>query len=191
MSVNYENLIKAVLSKSKSKEWRSAVMEWSVFDCEEDPTQAKKCICGKEGLYYLFTIKNDINGNTLFPIGSTCIKKFDRDDLYTEASLWEQEFKLYHAIEDGKFITLKNGFFTRKLLKKLYDDGAFKATEFNGFDPHSDYEFLLEMFNKRKEITDRQNRKCIAIILGSIKPFIKSRLKYYGKNAEGQHGLKQ
>jgi len=27
------------------------------------------CICGKENIKYLFTIKNNINGNSVYPIG--------------------------------------------------------------------------------------------------------------------------
>ena len=41
---------------------------------------------------------------------------------------------------------------------------------------NNDYKFLLDMFNKR-ELSDRQEKRCTAIILSSIKPFIKDKLK--------------
>ena len=176
MSIYYERLFKEVIDASESKEWAKAVQEWEVYDCDEDETCSTNCICGKEGLRYLFTIYNEINGNKLFPIGSSCIKKFGVSELYENASLWEKEFELYHAIEKNKFITLKDGLFSRKLLYKLYQDGAFKPTPFNGNNPYNDYKFMLDMFNKR-EPTDKQMKRCTAIILNSIKPYIKQKLK--------------
>lgn len=176
MSSNYNNLIEKVIDKSESNNWNDAVKEWEIYDCVEDENHSTNCICGKEGLRYLFTIRNKINNNELFPIGSSCIKKFGVEDLYSEASIWEQEFKLYDAISKNNFISLKSGLFSRKLLRKLYDDGAFKPTSYNDNNPYNDYQFLLKMFNKR-EPSEKQLKRCTAIILNSIKPFIKQKLK--------------
>mgnify|MGYP006980738705 CR=1 FL=1 len=71
----YQNLIKQVIDKSKAATWQDAVQEWEVFDCEEYEALASSCVCGKENLRYLFTIHNTNNGNVLYPIGSSCIKK--------------------------------------------------------------------------------------------------------------------
>ena len=152
--------------------------EWEIVDCEEDDTNSKSCICGKENLYYLFTIRNTINGNTLYPIGSSCIKKFGRTDLNDEASVREKMFKLYHAIENNEFISLSTEFFSRKLIRTLYESGAFDC-EYNGFDGYDDYEFFLDMFNKRdkQSITLRQRGKIRAIIVGSIRPFLKVQIE--------------
>lgn len=78
-SIYVERLIKRVIELSQSSDWDTAVAEWEIADCEEDDTLSESCVCGKEHLYYLFTIENAINGNTLFPIGSSCIKKFGRE----------------------------------------------------------------------------------------------------------------
>lgn len=169
-------LIEKVINLSNSKEWNSAVLEWFIYDYSEDEEACTSCVCGKEGLRYLFTIKNRINGNILYPIGSSCIKKFHYEELYTEASLIEKEFALYHAVENDDFIELKGGLFSRKLIGKLYEEGAFKPTEYNNFDGKNDYQFLLDMFNKR-EPSSKQKSKASAIILDSIKPFIKQKLK--------------
>ena len=69
-----ERLIKTVIELSHGNDWDTAVVEWEIIDCEEDSTLSESCICGKEHLFYLFTIKNIITGSTLFPIGSSCIK---------------------------------------------------------------------------------------------------------------------
>lgn len=137
---------------------------------------SESCVCGKENLRYLFTIQNTINRNILYPIGSSCIKKFERTDFYELASVKEQLFKLLHAIERNSFITLSSEFFSRKLLRYLYDNDAFNATSYNGFEPYNDYKFLLDMFNKRNR-SENQEKKATAIILNSIKPYLQNLLK--------------
>lgn len=172
------NLIQRVLDESESDIWNEAVQEWVIDDCEEDESLQSSCICGKEELRYLFTIRNIKNGNILFPIGSSCIRKFDRDDLNEEASIQEKLFKLFHAIEDGNFITLSSEFFSRKLLRYLYEEGVFQANEYNNYDPEKDYEFMLKMFNKRDKdsITPKQQRKINAIIMNSVRPYLVKQL---------------
>ncbi|QRN86821.1 hypothetical protein JR334_00920 [Clostridia bacterium] len=175
----YRNLIKQVVDNSEASIWEDAIYEWEVFDCEEDETLFLSCICGKEKLRYLFTIRNMENGNMLYPIGSSCIKKFERDDLNQDASIKEQLFKLLHAIEKNEYIMFSREYFSRKLLVYLYEEGAFQANIYNRFNPEGDFEFLLKMFNKRDKdtITLAQDRKIKAIIMGSIRPFLRKFLK--------------
>ena len=170
-SVNFRNLMQAVLEKSEASGWESAVKEWELDDVEEDEALEESCVCGKENLRYLFTIRNIVNGNYLYPIGSSCIDRFGRADLSELATVKEQLFKLLHDIEERKFITLSSDFFSRKLLLYLYVIGAFKATEYNKYEPYNDYLFLLKMFNVRSCIR-RQEDKATAIIMNSIKPFL-------------------
>ena len=170
-SANFKKLMQAVLEKSEATDWESAIGEWEIDDVEEDKSLEESCVCGKERLRYLFTIRNDINGNYLNPIGSSCINRFGRADLSEEVAVKEQLFKLLHDIEERKFITLSSDFFSRKLLRYLYDIGAFKATEYNKYEPYNDYKFLLDMFNARA-CTNRQESKATAIIMNSIKPFL-------------------
>ncbi|MBE5968253.1 MAG: hypothetical protein E7255_15065 [Lachnospiraceae bacterium] len=110
----------------------------------------------------------------LSPIGSSCIKKFEREDLKDEISVREGLFILLHAIKENEYISLSSDFFSRRLLKALLEQGAFKATQYNGFDGENDYQFLLDMFNKRNKdsITSAQHRKIRAIIVNSIKPYL-------------------
>ena len=49
-----------------------------------------------------FTIENQLNGRVLYAIGSSCIKKFERDDLKHEVDVKEQLFKLLHAVEKDR-----------------------------------------------------------------------------------------
>lgn len=171
---NYvENLIQTVIENSQSNNWEDAVCEWEIEDWQEDEKCSSKCLCGKENIKYLYTIKNNCNNNVLAPIGSSCIKKFGRDDLFAETSLIEKQFKLLHAFKNHEFITLTTDYFSKKIIDWLYEEGAFD-TEYNYYDGYNDYIFFLKMFNKRykEDITYYQNKKINAIIFKSIKPFI-------------------
>ena len=174
----HENLIQKVFDLSESSYWNDAVLEWEITDCEEDAELLSSCVCGKENLRYLFTIQNTRNRNILHPIGSSCIKKFERDDLNEIASIQEKLFKLYHAIINSNYITLSNEFFSRKLLAYLFEVGAFESNEYNDFYPEIDYEFMLKMFNKRDKysITGAQQKKINAIIMNSIRPYLVEQL---------------
>lgn len=179
MSSSYQtNLINTVISLSESNIWKDAVQEWVIEDCEEDISLQSSCICGKHELRYLFTIRNSINKNILYPIGSSCIKKFERNELSEEASIREKLFKLYHAIVNHSFITLSNEFFSRKLLKYLYSEGVFKANKYNDNNPEKDYQFMLDMFNKKNKdsITPNQQSKINALIINSIRPYLVEQL---------------
>lgn len=85
-------------------------------------------------------------------------------------------FKLFHAVKKNEFISLDTDFFSRKLLKYLYDEGAFEPNRFNTFNGKNDYLFMLDMFNKRKEPSDKQKKKIRAIIVASLKPFLEEQL---------------
>lgn len=171
-------LLNIVMENSEADNWDDAVAEWRITDWCEDESQAHECICGKENIKYLYEIENIINGKILYPIGSSCIRKFKRQDMNDEVSIHEQSFKLLHAVEENRYLSLSTDFFSRKLLLWLYNEGAFSDNEYNNFNGENDYEFLLKMFNKRDKdsITDKQDKKIKAILLNSIKPFLKEML---------------
>ena len=150
-----ENLIKTVMDKSWGNTWEEAVQEWDIIDCAEDNSLSRSCICGKEQIKYLYRLHNRKTNQWLFPIGSSCIKKFQRKDLQEKTATTEAMFK------------------------ELYDQGAFKATSYNHYNPKNDYDFLLKMFNKRTKnsISTLQQKKITAILLNSIKPFLEQKLR--------------
>ena len=116
----YQNLIKRVLEASTTDNWEIAVREWDIVDCEEDEEHASECVCGKENLRYLFTIRNRETGRSLYPIGSSCIEKFERDDLDYEVDVQMDMYRLAHAMERGERIELTSKYFSKKLLYALY-----------------------------------------------------------------------
>ena len=112
----YQNLIKRVLEASTTDNWEIAVREWDIVDCEEDEEHASECVCGKENLRYLFTIRNRETGRSLYPIGSSCIEKFERDDLDYEVDVQMDMYRLAHAMERGERIELTSKYFSKKCL---------------------------------------------------------------------------
>ena len=60
-SAYVKNLIMTVINHSESSCWEDAVTEWEIYDCEEDDSCSSECICGKENIKYLYTIRNELN----------------------------------------------------------------------------------------------------------------------------------
>lgn len=164
-----KNLIEPIVAASASDRWEEAVLEWDIYDCKEDETTETNCMCGHEGIRYLFYIRNHNNGTIFGPIGSECIKKFGRKDLASEVDVQERMFKLLEAITKGMRIELDTTYFSRKFLLYLHEQGAIDEY---------DYGFMVEMFNKRDKdsITSGQERKINAVIAFKIKPFLQRRL---------------
>lgn len=176
MSTYREKLIEVVMHNSRGKTWEEAVREWEIIDCIEDESQSESCICGKDGIKYLYKIHNLLTNVVLFPIGSRCIQKFERKDLNEKIYATEQMFKLLHAVDNDEFLELKQGLFSRKILYALYEEGAFKPNEYNNYDGRNSYEFMLKMYNQRKAITPKQQSKINAVLINDIKPFLKDKL---------------
>ncbi len=179
MSTNFQKLKSEVISSSESNDWYSAVDEWSIGDCYINDMLDSECICGKEHIKYEFSIVNDYNGNILYPIGSSCIKRFDREDLSELVNVHEQMSRLLEAVEAGEYIEINSDYFSRKLLGFLYEEGAFMPNKYNSFNPRNDYLFLLDVFNSRDKswINSNVQRKINAIIVNSIRPYLKGKIK--------------
>lgn len=173
----FKQLTEVVLEKSESKKWNDAVKEWDLVDTNEDTDVSSTCICGKTGIRYLHRIVNLINHQTIYPVGSCCIKKFNRADLKEKVAVEEKLFKLYHAVNSNKFLSLDTELFSRKLITHLYLEGAF-ASNNPDYSPIITYRFFLDMFNKRNKglITTAQEKKIKAILLNNVRPFIRKQL---------------
>lgn len=168
---NYvRNLISTVIQSSDADNWDEAVTEWSVVGFDVDENSHGNCVCGQTNLYYLYTIHNDFNGNELEPIGSSCIKKFEREDLNAKVTTLEKQLNLLHALDNNKFIKLDSDYFSKKLLEYLFDNGAFEDPN---YDPIGNYQFMLDMFKQRRDPTEPQQRKINAIIINDIIPYLR------------------
>lgn len=171
---SFEVLARRVMDASASGDWASAIDEWDVITVEEDPAGDGVCICGQPELVKLFTIKNARNGNILYPIGSSCVNKFGREDLNRTVNLYKDLLTLRLAVEANEPVAMTSEYFSRAVLGYLYEWGAFTPDQWNHGDGENDYWFLTDMFNKRSKdkITQRQRSKIRMLIRNKIEPFI-------------------
>jgi hypothetical protein len=178
---SFVNLSCAVLENSESTDWCACIEEWSVVYCEEDEDAESTCVCGNEGLRYLYTVRNVLNGKELFPIGSECIKRFGNSEMEDEARCWAQAYRLVNlATEYGKTRQLSivhdKKMFSRKLLAFMYRNGAFRRTKWNEYDSGNDYRFMLDMFNAQT-LSPRQQVKADHVMHDSIYPWLRKLYK--------------
>lgn len=82
---NYEILKSAILEKSIADDMYYATKEWMVISYELETEST--CICSKQNITKCFTITNIKTGETLYPVGSQCIKRFENDEINDEAKL--------------------------------------------------------------------------------------------------------
>lgn len=170
-----EKLREAVTAASQAQIFSVATREWTVIRLEEDPTESGECVCGHPNLVKLFTIRNDRNGNELFPIGSKCVEHFGEDVLNLQVRVLSRLLALRQALNTGSPVGLDSTYFSRDVLLWLWERGAFPETQWNRYNGENDYEFLVKMFNKRnkEEISDPQHRKIRTLLMRYIKPFLR------------------
>jgi hypothetical protein len=121
-------LIEKILENSESKTFEDAKFEWCVYDYDWKE-EGDQCVCGKKHIKHLYTIYNSKTNSIMNPIGSECIKKFERNDLS----------------EQMKTISNKNTIFNNK--GKKHDGKTYGFIYEN--DP-SYIEFLMEKGKKKK-----------------------------------------
>lgn len=172
MENRFKKLQKEVMHCSNSRRWDEAVLEWDIIDFAEDSFMRESCKCGKPHIKYLYTIANKVTDKVLEPIGSQCIKKFEREDLKEEINIYEQLFKLVNAKRDKKFIELKSDekYFSKKLIDYLHSQNVFTINSEYG--QYNHYEILRKFFTQRKELTDKQKKLATRIIMTDIFPYL-------------------
>ena len=169
---NFETLRGAVISASLSDNWANAVQEWQVVGVEEDPRATGICVCGKTGLAYLYTIHNQQNQQTLFPIGSSCINLFEVKELSASVTVLHRLLELRAAFIAQKRVDLTSEYFSRAVLAYLWQNGAFPPNEYNRSNGDNDYKFLLDLFNQQHEFTQKEERKVWVLLNRTIKNFV-------------------
>jgi hypothetical protein len=74
-------LFDEVLKLSDSKGLDDALNEWEITNNIENDTT---CVCGKKHIVDTYELTNNNNGNILYPVGSSCIKKFNNPKLNSQ-----------------------------------------------------------------------------------------------------------
>lgn len=164
-----KELMQAIIENSIADTWKEAVKEWTIIALEEDARRVHRCICGQEGLRYLFTIYNQNTDTKLFPIGSSCIKKFNRIDLDTQVESRMQIWRINQARQYDKnaFDDIQSGLYSRKSIRELCEKAHIDRDS---------TDFLLKMFGKRKEITPNQAKKIAYHMNHQIAPYLEKEI---------------
>jgi hypothetical protein len=103
---NQKWLLYDIVLKHSQSEYRinEAIREWDIVD-DSEQIECIDCICGHKNIKYTYTIKNRVNDNILYPLGSSCIKKFECKELLeqlTTATNKNKIFKNTGKKHDGK-----------------------------------------------------------------------------------------
>lgn len=170
-----KKLKEVIVANSVSDKWEEAVLEWQPIDLEYDPDVDSTCVCGHPNLFFLYRIRNELNGKELFPIGSSCIQRFERKELTAKLVSFESVISIYKAMMGWEPIEFTSKYFSRGLIDHMHERNAFKPTAFNDFNPENDYVFSKKIFNKRDKSTipSWDWIKMDAIMKHCILPFIK------------------
>lgn len=110
-----DNLIGTVIGLSVADDWEGARREWRIVGCEVDETHSATCVCGKEGLRYVYTIaKYDGYNDYLFLLdmfnGGFCSEAQERkcqaiimQSIYPWLrNLWKKSKSQKGKIDNGK-----------------------------------------------------------------------------------------
>jgi len=84
--VHYKQLMKILKKNSNYPDptivsHKQLCREWIVIESEYDEDAGLKCLCGKENIHYINKIMNQYNGVVLDPIGSSCVKRFEIEQI--------------------------------------------------------------------------------------------------------------
>ena len=95
-------LTKIVLKNSEAKTIDKAFSEWSVDPyVDYDESSESECVCGKKHIAYLYRIRNTLNGNVLFPIGSKCIQRFGSSSMDFAVQSLQKIYDFTHGDRTG------------------------------------------------------------------------------------------
>lgn len=163
-----ENFLLPVIYSSESNTWKSVAREWEIIGYKR--VEEDTCICGKEKIKDVYTIRNRLNGNELYPIGSRCINKFESEEMNEDIHAYEKAFnkisngisKLKKSVKKGESIKFTSRLFSEELINYLNKKEILSD---------SDCQFLLDMRGRRSRNSEQQER-INKIIEDFIVPYI-------------------
>lgn len=79
-----KRLLGTAVSLSQSETWARAKREWKVLYEDDAGAPTETCVCGHEGLRYLNMVRNRVTGARLYPVGSSCVERFEDDRIAEE-----------------------------------------------------------------------------------------------------------
>jgi hypothetical protein len=142
-----------VFANSEEKnDFLKAAMEWTMVGHDVVPDET--CVCGKKHLSLVFRLRNHLNCNTLYPVGSKCIHKFGRVDLIQAAAECVTERKARETVAK------KEAERVRKWGAKTLSQGPWMDKSFSTICESRDgrsYVAYVRAHGMRKELKDLVN----------------------------------
>lgn len=163
-----ENFLLPVIYSSESNTWKSAAREWEIIGYER--VENDTCICGKEEIKDVYRIRNRLNGNELYPIGSSCVDKFESKEMTKDTDKFK---KIYNKISSGKS-KLKQSVNKGESIKftaRLFSEELINYLNKKEILSDRDRQFLLNMRGRRSRNSEQQER-INKIIEDFIVPYI-------------------
>jgi len=102
---SYIELRKVILAHSESKVAADAFCEWEYGDMYEGPATST-CVCGKNPIVELNTVKHKVTGHILSPVGSVCIQHFGPEVV----AEWRRARQVFLKTRKERIAQLKVGF---------------------------------------------------------------------------------
>ena len=167
-----EELLKeTVVELSIADNWEEAKMEWTKAELVKiDADRKQSCLCGHKSLKKVFAItRNDGSGIELSPIGSSCIEKFENEELTKSIKRAEKTYKLKKNL---KFEDLRE-VMDEEMLEDFYSKGYFKEDKENEFNPWNDYilfKMALSRKNEERQLAYNKIERIIYVINDYLHP---------------------
>lgn len=140
--------------------------EWEYIGSYASPAQ---CICGKEDLATVFIIENKVNKTVLSPIGSVCIRKFQKSikipEILDNLKKGLVDYLSRSTVFFKRNIAVTSDFFTKENIKTFLEFGLITEEELD---------VCIRALDKRNATLDTFQKGVSIIINKVIDPLRKS-----------------
>lgn len=163
-------LIDTIIKSSQSDTWQDAKNEWVVKDYwyEDDAT----CICGHEHINHCHTLENKETGESVGPIGSSCIEKFESQTMKDDVSLTRTMVELNKEFDQyTRFNNVRPLLRNRKLMNHLIESSIFQN--------ENEESFYMKMVRKTTPMTEKQESWMRRLVFYNVKPYIQRQIAEY------------
>ena len=171
MTMGY-NLIEIINQNSTSENFQMNSREWSVIECIDQGEDTERCICGKEGIRYCYRIYNKKTNKSLYPIGSSCIKKFNNEDMNSQMKTLTElaDFKRY--FKEVVLLAMTKNEYNPIELKWLKKPDILSNLLIMGLLNGWEYSFILDVRYK-KHLSNKQLSKIYTIGISITERMVK------------------
>lgn len=171
MTMGY-NLIEIINQNSTSENFQTNSREWSVMECIDQGEDTERCICGKEGIRYCYRIYNNKTNKSLYPIGSSCIKKFNNEDMNSQMKTLTElaDFKRY--FKEVVLLAITKNEYNPIEFKWLKNPDILSNLLMIGLLNGWEYSFILDVRYKRK-LSNKQLSKIYTIGIAITERMVK------------------